>query len=154
MTVDQLKELAALIATIQITREEKLGQYDVKASMMAASCFECCCQSIKTESTADFIKQLKTMIAQEKAKMDNDRAGQFNGGKATLGTCFRKLTAIIEEDVDFKIANKALKNELKSIDHDQSSTSDEHELTDDKSMPPTIWFLILFIMVLINLWLT
>jgi len=115
LTVDELKKLASLIHTIQAKREEIYSQYDVKQSINAAVWFDNNCQAIKATSNTDFIGQLNTMIELRKTKMSNSSAGELNGGKGTLNSCYCRLAAIVEQEKTYKEANAELIKELRSI---------------------------------------
>jgi len=115
LTVDELKKLASLISAIQVKREETYGQYDVKQSISAATWFDSKGQSIEAISSVDFISQINTIIELRKTEMSNNSAGELNGGKGTLNSCYCRLAAIVEQEKTYKEANAELIKELRSI---------------------------------------
>jgi len=153
MTVNELKQLASLISVIQIKKEETQGQYDVKQSMSAASSFDQNCQNIAAVSSTDFIKQLKAIIEQRKTTMSNDYAGEFNGGKGTLNTCFCHLSDIVKQKTNFKSANLILIKELKLLGKSNYSFIDILEMIDDKIKLQYLLLLIIISVLMTTIWL-
>jgi len=126
MTVDQLKIIASLITNVRITKENTRGQYDVDASINAASDFDHYCQNINANSIADFIKQLDHKITQRKSNMSSGNAGEYNGGKGTLGSCFNELLDIVEKNITFSSAHSSLREELQSLGGESGLANKSH----------------------------
>ncbi|MEY8251872.1 MAG: hypothetical protein RPR91_05770 [Colwellia sp.] len=113
LTTTQIKYLAHLVSSVLIGHEQKFGQYDVNESIGALSQFNHLCQNITEQDAMAYMLALKTSITTTKDRMSEARAGEYSGGKGSLGSAFNKLNDLVSSHAPYNSMVKSLKKELK-----------------------------------------
>ena len=94
LTVLQLKKICSAFCEYYQLREMYEGQYDVQASMMAASNFDHMVQHIDSDSSEHLLDQVTTRVNARQNKsdgFDGKLDGKYSGGKASYGSLLRQL---------------------------------------------------------------
>jgi len=113
LTTTEIQYLAYLVSRTLIANEQKFGQYDVNESIGALRHFNDLCQSITVHGKMAYMLELEARITTAKNKMSEASAGEYSGGKGSLGSAFNKLNDLVSSHEPYHFIVNSLKKELK-----------------------------------------
>ncbi|WP_281559539.1 hypothetical protein [Thalassomonas sp. RHCl1] len=122
LTVLQLKKICSTFCQYYQLREMYEGQYDVQASIMAASNFDNMVQNIESNSPAQLLNRLKAAVHTRQSKTDNFDGkldGKYGGGKASYGSLLRQLEGACSSDNSYEQQLNELNLQIRELEQKQ-----------------------------------